>query len=65
MGENALPSTDPDVAAARLQREISNGLIRDEIDLRAALDAPEYRRLRTNDAEQARQRLRGIERRSS
>jgi hypothetical protein len=41
--ENAIPSRDPDIATARLKREIANGVITDLIDLHAALGSWEYR----------------------
>lgn len=40
--ENAIPSRDPELAVARLKREIANGVITDLIDLRAALGSWEY-----------------------
>lgn len=43
--ENAIPSRDPDKALARIKREIANGVITDLVDLRAALDSWEYRRI--------------------
>lgn len=41
--ENAIPTRTPDRATARLEREIQNGVIVDQVDLRAALDSWEYR----------------------
>lgn len=55
--ENAIPTTDPDIAASRLNREIRNGCIRDAIDLEAALRSREYSKLRPSDAAIARARF--------
>lgn len=41
--ENVIPSRDPTKALARLEREITNGVITDHIDLQVALNSWEYR----------------------
>lgn len=41
--ENAIPTRAPDLALARIEREITNGVIRDHVDLTAALNSWEYR----------------------
>lgn len=43
--ENAIPSRDPDIATARIRREIANGVITDLVDLHAALTSWEYQRI--------------------
>lgn len=48
-----IPSTKRPAAAARLLREIRNGLIRDRVDFDAAIRAPEYDELEPGDVEAA------------